>query len=77
MVVTILILEEALGVKSFSVDQEFELINHIIDVLFVNIIWVGGSIECLSSCVHNIDIYGLFKILLGENFINAITEFSP
>jgi len=77
VIVSILVLEETLGIKSFSVDQEFELILNVLSVLLIDGIWFVLSIERLSSSVIKGDIDRSLKVFLGENFVNAVTEFSP
>jgi hypothetical protein len=51
VVVSIEVLEEALGVESFSLDQELELVNHLAYVLSVAIIWHLSAVECLGSTI--------------------------
>lgn len=77
MVVSILVLEEALSIKSFSVNQRFELFLNMGNVLFISIIWLFLAIERLGSSIIERDINRSLKVLLGEYLINEVTEFSP
>jgi len=77
MVMSILVLEETLSVKSLSVDQEHELLLHLGNVLGINIIWLLNTIERLRSSIIKRNVDGSLEIFLGENLINLITEFSP
>ena len=77
MVVSILVLEETLGIKSLSVDKEHELLLNLTNVLGINIIWLLNTVERLGSSVIKRNVDGSLKIFLGENLINLITEFSP
>ena len=74
---SIWVLEEALGIKSLSSDEVSECIKNLADVLLVSVTWPFGSVEALGSGTINLNIYRFLKALLGENFIDAVTEFSP
>ena len=45
MIVSILILEETLGIKSFSVNQELKLVLNISHIRLVSPIWLTLAIE--------------------------------
>ena len=77
MVVSILVLEETLGIKPLSVDQEHELLLNLSDVAGISIVWQLGAVEGLSSGVVKGDIHRSFKVLLSENLVDLIAEFSP
>lgn len=77
MIVSILILEETLGIESFSVNQELKLFLNISHVFMVSLIWLTLAIDRLSSRIIKRDIYRLLQILFSEYFIDAVTELSP
>lgn len=77
VVMSIWVLEEALSIKSLSSDEVSECIKNLGDILLVGVVWALGSVEGLSSGTVNLDVNGSLEVLLGENFINAVTEFSP
>ena len=56
MVVSILVLEEALWVESFSVDKEFEFIDNVLNILMISLIWNSCSVERLGSGIIQNDI---------------------
>ena len=45
MVVSILILEEALWVKSFSINEEFEFLNNVLDIYLISLVWILLTVE--------------------------------
>ena len=55
MVVSIEVLEEALGIESFSLDEELELLTHLTYVLSVSVVWHLSAVECLGSTIANWD----------------------
>jgi len=77
VVVSIWVLEEALGIKSLSSDEVSELIKNLVDILLIGGVWTFSSIETLGSGSIDLDINGSLEVLLGENFVDAVTEFSP
>lgn len=77
VVVSIWVLEEALSIKSLSSDEVSELIKNFLDILFIKGIWTFSSIETLGSGSINFDINGSLEVLLGEYFVDAVTEISP
>ena len=77
MVVSILVLEKALGIQSLSVDKEHELLLDSGNVLGVSLVWHLLAVEGLGSGVIEGNINRSFKVLFGENLINSVTEFSP
>jgi len=56
MIVSILILEETLGIESLSVDQEHELLLHFANVGSVNVVWLLLAVEGLGSGVVEGDV---------------------
>lgn len=77
VVMSIWVLEEALSIKSLSSDEVSELIKNFLDILFIKGIWTFSSIETLGSGSINFDINGSLEVLLGEYFVDAVTEISP
>lgn len=77
VVMSIWILEEALGIKSFSSNEVSECFKNNGDILLISTVWAFCSVETLGSGTIDLDVNRSLKILLGENFIDAVTEFSP
>ena len=77
MVVSVLVLEETLWIKSFPVDKEFEFVNYVLNVLVIGLIWDCSSIEGLGSSIIKYDVNRLFKAFLSEYLIYTIRELSP
>jgi hypothetical protein len=77
VVVSIWVLEEALGIKSLSSDEVSELIKNLVDILLIGGVWTFSSIKTLGSGSIDLNINGSLEVFLGENFVDAVTEFSP
>lgn len=77
VVVSIWILEEALSIKSLSSNEVSECIKNAADILFIGGIWTFCSVETLGSGSIDLNVNGSLEVFLGENFVDAVTEFSP
>lgn len=77
MVVSVLILEEALSIESLSDDQGLESLLESIDETHVGLARISLAIEGDGSGIVELDINRLLKSLLGEHLINTVAEFLP
>jgi len=71
------VLEEALGIESLSLYYLFEAVDDMFDNLLVNFSCLLTTIHTVSSSIIQYSFNILFKSFLSENFVNAVTEFSP
>lgn len=74
---SVLILEEALGIESLALDQRFELLLESSDESLVGRGWLRLSVERLGTSISNCDIDGPLKVLDSEYLVNTIAEFLP
>lgn len=77
MVMTIMILEEGLSVKSLPLNQIPHYLSHRFSIGQIFSSWTISSIHGLGSGIIQNNINWLLKIFLGENFINFVTEIFP
>lgn len=77
MIVSILVLEETFGVKSFSDDKSHEFIFKTLNKIVIILSWISLTVEGDSSGIIKDYINWFFETFLSENFVNAITELSP
>jgi len=77
VVVSILVLKEALCVKSFSDDKRPEFFLQTIDKFIINYCWISLSIERSSSGIAEGNVNRSLEVFLCEDFIDAVTEVFP
>lgn len=77
VLVIVMVLEEALGVKSVAAHDFLEANNHIVNTLTFRFGSVFAPIFSFLVSVTQRDVDILFKVLLGEDCIDLVDEFSP
>lgn len=77
MIVSIVILEETLGIEALADDLVVEKTSHFFDQGIIIVGWSGLSIERNGSCVINGHINVFLETFFVENFIDRVTKISP
>lgn len=77
VVVSVMVLEEALGVEPLSDDQGLELVLQVLDVEFISFGWFRSTVVRLGSGIVEGDVHRLLEALLGEDEVHIVTEVPP
>jgi len=74
---SILVLEEALGVKTLTSKKFSELVLEVGNNLVIILGGLGDTVEGLSSGIIERHVNVLLEMLLGEDLIDRVREVSP
>jgi hypothetical protein len=77
MLMAIPVLEERLGIESVSTDDLSETVKNLLNLSLLVLVSGNASIKSLGSSIIDGFVEVLLKSLLGEDFINVVTEVSP
>ena len=77
MLVTVPVLKEGLGIETLFPDNFGETAENSVDVVLIRSSGLSSSVDSLSPCISEGSVEVLLEVLLGENLVDSVAEFTP